>query len=106
MGFVSDSYPSSGGESPQMALVLDYGLTFNAMAELFFDLSFGTRMGFTPSAGSLGDSTAIPVALTAGGTLLDGALDLALTFALADLKPAFGEAFDAKSLTLGARFRF
>ena len=106
MGFVSDSYPTSGGESTQMRVVLDYGVTFNALEQLYFDLSFGTRMTLQPSAGSFGDRTAIPVALTAGGTILDGALDLFLTFRLDDLKPAAGDAFDNKWLTLGARFRF
>lgn len=106
MGFVSDSYATSGGDSPQMALVLDYGVTFNAMQQLWFDLTFGTRMGFKPDAGSLGDRTSIPAALTVGGTLLEGDLDVYATFTISDLKPAAGDAFDSKWLTLGARYRF
>lgn len=106
VGFVSDTYATSGGDSPQMALQLSYGVTYNPLEQLFIDLTFGTRMTFIPDAGSLGDRTAIPVALTVGGTVLSGDLDVFASFMLADLKPAVGEAFDMRSLGVGARFRF
>ena len=103
MGFASEDI---AGKSPQMAIMLKYGVTFNATNWLFFDLMFGTDMLLRPDTGSFGDRTAIPVELTAGGTLLDGNMDLFLTFSLTDLKPVKGEAFDSKWLGLGARFRF
>jgi hypothetical protein len=103
MGFASEDIAF---QSPQMSVLLKYGVTVNATNWLFFDLMFGTNMLLRPDAGSFGDRTAIPVELTAGGTLLNGKMDIFLTFALADLKPAAGEAFDTKSLGLGARFRF
>ena len=103
VGFASEDV---AGKSPQMSVLLKYGVTFNATNWLFFDLMFGTNMLLRPDTGSFGDRTAIPVELTAGGTLLDGNMDLFLTFSLTDLKPAGGEAFDSKWLGLGARFRF
>jgi hypothetical protein len=102
-GFASEDI---AGKMPQLSVLLKYGVTVNATNWLFFDLMFGTNMLLRPDAGSFGDRTAIPVELTAGGTLLNGKMDIFLTFALADLKPAAGEAFDTKSLGLGARFRF
>lgn len=106
VGFVSDSYATSGGESPQMAIALEYGATYNPLAQLFFDLSFGTRMALAPSDGSLGDRTSIPATLRIGGTMMKSALDLYASVALADLKPAAGEVFDTKSAGLGVLFRF
>lgn len=106
IGFVADGYPTSGGQTPQLALLLNYGVTFNAIPQLFMDLSFGTRMGLRPDAGSFGDRTAIPAAFTVGGTLVNGKLDIFANFALADLKPATGGAFDRKMVGIGGRFRF
>ncbi len=105
IGFVSDDYITSGGDSPQMALLLAYGVTYSVLPRLFFDLTFGTRMGFT-GPGSFGDRTSIPAALTIGGTMLGGNLDIGAYFALHDLMPAVGGAFDGKSIGLGTRFRF
>jgi len=106
VGFVKDTYATSGGESPQMKLLLAYGLTYNPMDALFLDLSMRTTMGLKPSAGSMGDRTAMPLAFTVGGTLLEGALDLYLALRVANLKPAVGGAFDTKSVGIGALYRF
>lgn len=106
VGFVKDTYPTSGGKSPQMTLALQYGVTYNPIRQLFLDLAFGTDMTLRPSAGSFGDRVAIPAALTVGGTLVRGRLDIYASFGLADLKPAVGNAFDQKSVGLGARMRF
>lgn len=106
VGFVSDTYGSSGGEFPQMKVTLDYGLTWNIIRALFVDLSFGTDLGLRPSLGSFGDRVVIPAALTLGGTMASGRLDIYAQFVLADLKPTTGKLFDMKSVGLGARMRF
>ncbi|HOU54722.1 MAG TPA: hypothetical protein PLQ97_12400 [Myxococcota bacterium] len=106
VGFVADDYPTSGGDFPQMTLGLQYGLTYNPIRQLFLDLSFGTDFGLRPSAGSFGDRVAIPAALTLGGTLVRGTLDLYASFVLANLKPPVGNAFDNKAVGIGARMRF
>ncbi|MBP7127513.1 hypothetical protein KBD49_14220 [Myxococcota bacterium] len=106
LGFVADDYPTSGGAMPQFTLGLQYGLSYNPIRQLFLDLTFGTDFGLRPSAGSFGDRVAIPVALTVGGTLVRGRLDLYASFALDNLKPAVGNAFDGKTVGIGGRMRF
>lgn len=106
VAFVKDTYVTSGGQSPQFALALDYGVTVNPIRQLFIDLSFGTRLGFRPDAGSFGDRVRVPVELTVGGTLLRNRLDLFAGFAIQDLNPASGGAFDEKAVSVGGRFRF
>lgn len=106
IAFVKDTYVTSGGKSPQFALALDYGVTVNPIRALFIDLSFGTRLGFRPDAGSFGDRVRVPVALTVGGTLLRNRLDLFASFAITDLNPVVGGLFDGKAVNLGGRFRF
>lgn len=106
MAFVKDTYPTSGGQSPQFGLMLDYGVTYNPIRALFMDLSFGTRMGFRPDAGSFGDRVRIPAAFTLGGTIIRNRLDLYAHFTIEDLKPVAGSAFDRKSVGIGGRVRF
>ncbi len=106
VGFVKDTYPTSGGQSPQFALALDYGVTVNPIRALFVDLSFGTRLGFRPDAGSFGDRVRVPAELAIGGTLLRNRLDLFAGFSITDLNPAAGGTFDGKAASIGGRFRF
>jgi len=104
--FVKDSYPTSGGKSMQFDLLLDYGLTWNIIPEIFLDLSSGANFGMYPANGSFGDRVEIPLQLSAGGTLINGDLDLALAFRLDNLNPPAGGAIDSKSVWLNAAFRF
>jgi len=106
VGFVADTYPTSGGEFPQMTLGLQYGVSYNPIRQLFLDLTFGTDLKLKPSAGAFADRIAIPAALTVGGTLVHGRLDIFASFALVDLKPATGNAFDGKTVGIGGRMRF
>lgn len=106
LGFVKDTYITSGGQSPQFALALDYGATVNPIRQMFIDLSFGTRLGFRPDAGNFGDRVRVPVALTVGGTLLRNRLDLFAGFAITDLNPVTGGVFDARAANIGGRIRF
>ena len=104
--FVKDTYATSGGESPQMNVLVGYGVTYNPMQALFLDLSSGTILGLKPSAGSMGDRAAMPLAFTVGGTLLDGSMDVYVALRVANLKPPAGGAFDTKSIGVGALYRF
>ncbi|RJO67091.1 MAG: hypothetical protein C4523_10375 [Myxococcales bacterium] len=106
VSFVNKDYVlTSGGESFQVDLMLDYGLSYNPIEMLFIDLSSGATLAIYPT-GNFGDRVVIPVALTVGGTLVDGDLDVYLRFMFDDLggSPGVGAA-DQRTLWLGAKFR-
>lgn len=89
-----------GDKMPQIGIVFDGGVTFNATPELFFDVSGGFQKLLSP------DMDLVPaMAITAGYTVIP-AMDLFMNFTFSNLDPAFGDAIDAKGITLGATYRF
>lgn len=102
VGFAKEAV---AGQSPQLGLVVDFGVGANAMKELWFDLNMNAVLTFRPDAGSLGDRTDIPLALKVGSTPIDP-LDIYLAFVLPDLNPAAGGAIDNRGVLLGAKYRF
>lgn len=102
VGFAS---AAAAGQMPQVAMMLEYGLAVSPISKLYIDLTAETKMTFRPSAGSFGDRTEIPLRLTVGSPIINP-LDVYLTFSFDNMNPVVGSPIDAKSLMLGAKFRF